>query len=236
MIIIPAIDLYQGKVVRLTKGDPARSKIYSDDPLAMARRWESEGSGFLHLVDLSAALGEGDNLKIIKEIVKTLNIKTEVGGGIRDLDKAKELILAGVERIIVGTRSLDEDFLDALLKTLGQDRVAVGVDVLGSCLAVEGWKKKTDLKDSDFLSSLQSRGVKWIIYTDISRDGTLQGANYKKISSLAEFKGMNIIFSGGVSSAYDLEKIKENAPFLWGVIVGKALYEGRISLSNLPSE
>ena len=230
MIIIPAIDIYQGQVVRLLKGNPDKSTIYSDDPLAMAKEWQSLGAELLHLVDLSAALDQGDNLSIIKDILKSINIKVQVGGGIRDLSKAKELIALGAERVIIGTKSLDSDFLDNLIQAVGPERIAVGVDVIDSCLAVKGWQEKTDLRALDFISQLKDKGIKWIIYTDISRDGTLIGLDFNQINELAKFKDLNIIASGGVACEDDFKRLKDDFPFIWGAIVGKALYEGKITL------
>ncbi len=230
MKIIPAIDLYQGKVVRLTKGDPNRSKVYSDDPLAMAKKWKDEGAGLLHLVDISAALGQEDNLAIIKDIINQVDIDVQVGGGIRDVKKAKSLLSLGAKRIIVGTKALDEDFMNKLLESLDKESLAIGVDVLDNCLAIEGWKKHTDFPGLDFVAYLQLKGVKWVIYTDVSRDGTLKGLNLAQVSALTTFKEMNFIASGGVASLDDLTQIKKRLPFLWGVIVGKAFYEEKFSL------
>jgi phosphoribosylformimino-5-aminoimidazole carboxamide ribotide isomerase len=232
MIIIPAIDLLDGKVVRLTRGDPKQAIVYSEDPIATAQRWLSQGASLLHLVDLSAAFAQGDNLRFIRDIIRTVKIKVEVGGGIRDLRRAEELISLGVERIIIGTKSLDETFLANLIKSVGPDKIAVGVDVKDSYVATHGWRKTTKLKGSDFIASLYANGVRWIIYTDISRDGTLSGPNISDVKSLASFKEINCILSGGVSSLEDLKQIKKDAPFLKGVIVGKALYEGVITLSQ----
>src|SRR3989338_6430354 len=232
MVIIPAIDLYQGKVVRLTKGDPNSAKVYSDDPLAMARKWQDEGAELLHLVDISAALGQGDNLAIIKDIINQLDIDVQVGGGIRDVKKAKWLLSLGAKRIIVGTKALDEDFLNKLLESIDKESLAIGVDVLDTCLAIEGWKKHTDFCGLDFIAYLQLKGVKWIIYTDVSRDGTLKGLNFSEVSGLSTFQGVNFIASGGVASLDDLNQIKKRLPFLWGVIAGKALYEEKFTLSQ----
>ena len=234
MLVIPAIDLYQGKVVRLLKGDPSKSTIYSDDPLSMAKKWEALGAKLLHLVDLSAALNQGDNLSIISDILKSTKIKVQVGGGIRDLSKAKKLIALGAERIIIGTKSLDNDFLDSLIKAISPEKIAVGVDVINSCLAVKGWQEKTDLKALDFISRLKDKGIKWIIYTDISRDGTLIGLDFNQINELAKFKDLNIIASGGVACEDDFKRLKDDFPFIWGAIVGKALYEGKITLVPSP--
>lgn len=232
MVIIPAIDLLNGHVVRLFRGDPSLSKFYSASPVEIAKKWRLEGAELLHIVDLSAALGEKNNQEVIEEIIKEVNIKVEVGGGIRTLEKAQKLISLGVERIVIGTKGVDEKFLKQIVDSLGKEKVAVSVDVIHSFLAVEGWQKKTELKGIDFITQLKDKGIKWIIYTDISRDGTLKGADYEEIKKLAGFKNVNIIFSGGISSLSDIKKIKEDMPFIWGVIVGKALYEGKIDLSK----
>lgn len=232
MRIIPAIDLWEGKVVRLKKGDPAQSTVYSGDALETARKWAQAGAKLLHLVDLSAALGKKDNFDIIKTIIEEKIIKVEVGGGIRSLAKAQELIAVGAQRVIIGTKSLDEEFLKEMIISLGSNKVAVGVDIVDGCVAVEGWQKKTALKGIDFISHLQTTGVKWVICTDISRDGTLSGVNLKEIIGFSDFGNINFIVSGGVSSLEDLKKINEKAPFVWGVIIGKALYENKIDLKT----
>lgn len=232
MRIIPAIDLWEGKVVRLKKGDPAQSTVYSSEPLETARKWARAGAKLLHLVDLSAALGKKDNFDIIKKIIEEKIIKVEVGGGIRSLAKAQELIAVGAQRVIIGTKSLDEEFLKEMIISLGSDKVAVGVDIVEGCVAIEGWQKKTALKGIDFISHLRTIGVKWVICTDISRDGTLSGVNLKEIIGFSDFGNINFIVSGGVSSLEDLKKINEKAPFVWGVIIGKALYENKIDLKT----
>lgn len=232
MKVIPAIDLLDGKVVRLKKGDPNLSTIYSDDPLSMAKKWQDEGAQILHLVDLSAAFGQGDNLEIIERITKNIDIPVEVGGGIRSVQKAKDLILAGVERIVIGTKSTDEFFLDSLLKDVGSQKVAIGLDLLGGNLAIEGWQETTDIKGIDFVKSLKDKGIEWIIHTDISRDGTLEGPNLEEVRSFSSLEGINIIASGGVSCLEDLKQLKAKIPSLWGVIVGKALYEGKFTIAE----
>ena len=232
MKIIPAIDLLDGKVVRLKKGDPNLSTVYGDDPLAIARKWQDQGAEILHLVDLSAAFGQGDNTAIIEKITKNIDIPVQVGGGIRSVEKAKGLISAGVARIVVGTKSTDEAFLDSLLNERGPERLAVGLDLVGGNLAIQGWKTTTDIKGVEFVNYLKGKGIEWIIHTDISRDGTLEGPNLEEVQSFASLEGMNIIASGGVSSLEDLKQLKEKAPSLWGIIVGKALYEGKFTISE----
>ena len=243
MLVIPAIDLWEGKVVRLLKGNPADSTVYSDNPLQVAGEWKAKGVELLHLVDLSAALGQEDNSRVIAKILEEIDIKIEVGGGIRDIKKAKKLISLGAQRIIVGTKSLEGKFLKDLIRAVGVERIAVSVDAIGSKVAVKGWQEKTSLEALDFIKSLIGKGIKWIIYTDISRDGTLEGLNLEPVKEFSSFsakggsasggRGANIIISGGVSSPEDIKKIKEETPFIWGVIVGKALYEGRIDLENI---
>jgi phosphoribosylformimino-5-aminoimidazole carboxamide ribotide isomerase len=232
MKVIPAIDLLDGKVVRLKKGDPNLSTIYSDDPLGMAKEWQDEGAEILHLVDLSAAFDQGDNSVIIEEITKNIDIPVQAGGGIRTVEKAKRLISAGVTRIVVGTKSTDEAFLDSLLNEVGPERLAVGLDLMGGNLAIQGWRTTTDIKGVEFVNYLKGKGIEWIIHTDISRDGTLEGPNLEEVQSFASLGGMNIIASGGVSSLEDLKKLRAKAPSLWGVIVGKALYEGKFTVSE----
>ncbi|MEM7817174.1 MAG: 1-(5-phosphoribosyl)-5-[(5-phosphoribosylamino)methylideneamino] imidazole-4-carboxamide isomerase [Candidatus Aenigmatarchaeota archaeon] len=234
MLIIPAVDLWDGKVVRFKKGSPSECKVYSNDPLQIVKYWEKEKAELIYLVDLSSALGKKDNLEIIKEILKKSKIKIEVGGGIRNIKKAEKIVSFGAERIVIGTKSIEKKFLKKLLKILGQDKVAVSVDVIGNTVMVEGWKKSSSLFVLDFISYLIDNGIKWIIYTDIYRDGTLKGVSIRRLKQLSLFKDKDIrlIISGGVSFKEDLIKIKRNLPFIWGIILGKALYEGKIKFSE----
>jgi len=233
MLIIPAIDLYKGEVVRLIKGDIDKIKIYSRDPVSIVNRFKKFGVEFFHIVDLSNALGEGDNFNIIKKIIEKTNIKAQVGGGIRDLEKAKRLISIGVKRIVISTKALDENFLRRILKILGKERIAIGIDAYKDFLVVKGWKEKTKVNVWDFIDKIKKIGIKWIIYTDVLRDGTLKGVNLNNLKKLYKFKDLNIIFSGGISSLEDIKKIEENALFLKGIILGKALYEKKIDLSKI---
>lgn len=233
MLIIPAIDLLDGKVVRLTKGNPKMSKIYSKDPIGIAKKWEDEGAKLLHLVDLSAAFGEGDNLEITKNIIRAVKIKVEVGGGVREIRKAKALLEAGAERIIIGTKSIEKDFLENILASCGSQAIAVSVDVDNGFVAVKGWQEKTRIRSFEFIQALKEQGIRWIVYTDICRDGTLRGPNYREIKKLSSFKDVNFIVSGGVASLRDVKNIIKETPFVWGIIIGKALYEGKISLIEI---
>lgn len=232
MFIIPAIDLLNGKVVRLTKGDLKQEKVYSDNPVAMAWQFQKTGAQLLHVVDLSAAFSQGDNYKIIEEIIKTVPIDVEVGGGIRSYERAKQLIDIGVKRIVIGTRALEREFLGKLIGSLGSERIAIGVDVKDSYVAVNGWQNVTTQKGEDVVYSLYNEGIRWIIYTDISRDGTLSGVNREVMKPFAALKDIKLIVSGGVSSLEDLALIKKELPFARGIIVGKAIYENKIDLQT----
>jgi phosphoribosylformimino-5-aminoimidazole carboxamide ribotide isomerase len=233
MRVIPAIDIYQGNVVRLRKGDVAHCTVYSKDPLAMAKEWRSQGAQLLHVVDLSAAFSEGDNRAIIKKIAREVDIDVQAGGGIRQAAIAKELIDCGVKRVVIGTKAIDEIFLDTLIEAIGPESIAVGVDASQGSLVIKGWREKTDVEAIEFIGFLQTKGIKWVIYTDIARDGMLSGVDIEQIRALAAFKGIRIIASGGVANIKDIENIRENAPFIWGVITGKALYEGSLRLDQL---
>lgn len=232
MIIIPAIDLYNGKVVRFVKGNPLQSTVYSDNPLDVARRWQKQGAQIIHVVDLSAALGEADNLKIIEKILKEIDVDIELGGGIRSVEAAKKNLSYGAKRIIVGTKSLDEGFLEELINNFGAEKIAVSVDVKEGFVATKGWKEKSTLKPMSFIENIIVKGVKWIIYTDVSRDGTLQGVNLDAFSEFSQFKSVNFIASGGVSSLDDLKNLKKKLPFIWGCICGKALYDNKFKLKE----
>lgn len=232
MEIIPAIDLYKGKVVRFVKGDPSRSTVYSDNPVAVAKRWQNEGAKIIHIVDLSAALGESDNYKIIEDILEEIKICIEVGGGIRNIDIAARLLSKGVDRVIIGTKSLQAGFLEKLLNSFGPEKVAVSVDVKEGVVATKGWQEKSSIEPKDFIESILSKGVKWIIYTDISKDGTLAGIDFDSLKWLSMFKGANFIISGGISGLKDIHNFKSELPFVWGCICGKALYDGKLKLKE----
>ncbi len=231
MIIIPAIDLYQKKVVRLTRGDRANCKVYGDDPVSVARKWKEKGAQWLHLVDLSAAFSQGSNKEVIAEIIKGVGISVEVGGGIRSLEKVKELVSIGAKRLVLGTKAIDPNFLQQALE-ITNGRIAVAVDEKAGKLAIKGWQKSIDLPIGQYLNYLKGQGVKWVIYTDISRDGTLEGPNLDKLKQFLSDDQLNLIFSGGVSCLEDIKSLKEAAPSVAGVVVGKALYEEKISLED----
>lgn len=230
MLIIPAIDLLDGKVVRLHKGMKNTATVYSDNALDIALKWKKAGAELIHVIDLDAAFSQGDNLEIIKKIIDN-GFRIQVGGGIRTIEKAQQLIDAGVERIIIGTKATDDVFLTQLLEKFGS-KVAVGVDVLKGTFMQSGWEDKSGYEFMDFVNYLVAKGVKCIIYTDISRDGTLEGLNCEEPMRLKNLKDVEIILSGGASSLDEFKKIKENLSFVYGIISGKALYENRIDLKE----
>lgn len=231
MHIIPAVDIKNGLAVRLFQGEKDKETIYSDSPADMARRWAAEGATYLHVVDLDGAFdGESGNERHIKEIVEAVNIPVEVGGGIRTLDKARRLVDYGVDRVIIGTRALESRaFVDQLVEAL-PGRINIGIDARDGFVAVKGWTEVSDVRADRFIHSFNGSGVSGIIYTDISRDGALSGANIQAMKDACEATDIPVIASGGVTSTEDIAALRDLP--LFGIIVGKALYEGRISLGS----
>ncbi|OPX30603.1 MAG: hypothetical protein B1H08_01260 [Candidatus Omnitrophica bacterium 4484_171] len=230
MIVIPAIDLLKNKVVRLKRGERKSAVVYSNDPLSVAKRWLGSGAKLIHVVDLDAAFGNGDNMNVIKKIV-SCGIDIELGGGIRSFDKAKDLIDSGVKRLVVGSKATDKEFLRKLIGEFG-DKIAAGVDTLNGKFMTSGWQEYSGYNTDEFMVYLIDNGIKWIIYTDITKDGTLEGINTEVLRSLKRFKEINFIISGGISSLDDIKKIKDELSFVKGVIIGKSLYEKNIDLEE----
>ncbi len=231
MNIFPAIDLYGGKAVRLFKGDYNQMTVYSDNPLEVAKKFESMGAEFLHLVDLEGAkIGKPGNLDIIKNITENTNLFTEVGGGIRNMEVASAYINCGVDRIILGTAAVnDEAFLKEAIEAFG-DKVAVGVDIKDGFVAIKGWTEKSTESAEVFLTKMEALGVKTVIVTDISRDGAMQGSNNALYKKLSEDFNIDLVASGGVSTIEDIKTLKDMK--LYGAIIGKAYYIGAINLEE----
>lgn len=231
MIIYPAIDLYDKKAVRLYKGDYNEMTVYSENPCEIAEDFYKSGARYMHVVDLEGAkTGETPNIDVIKKLAAIPDMFIEVGGGIRTLEVAKRYVEAGVDRIILGTAALkDREFLLSAIESFG-DKVAVGVDIKDSYVAVKGWIERSEVLAMDFLAELDSIGVKTVICTDISKDGAMMGTNLELYRTLSEKFGMQIIASGGVSSIDDVKRLREMD--LYGAIVGKAYYTGAISLKE----
>ena len=231
MLIFPAIDLFEGKAVRLYKGDYNQMTVYNNDPLAVAADFKAAGATCLHVVDLEGARsGDTPNLATVAALAAQSGLFTEVGGGIRSLEVVDRYLSAGVGRVILGTAAVtDRDFLKAALKMHGE-KIAVGVDIRDGQVAIKGWTESAGLDAMEFCAELQALGVSTVISTDISRDGAMQGANHALYRTLRERFSLNIIASGGVSTIDDVKRLSKAG--LYGAIVGKAYYTGAISLSE----
>ena len=227
MKIYPAIDLHNGRAVRLYKGDYNQVTDYGN-PLEVARRWKAAGASFLHLVDLDGAKeGNSLNLKAVKEIIDNVDIKLELGGGIREESQVDELLKLGLDRVIIGSKALDLDFVKRLIDKHGSDKIVVGLDSRNMLISTHGWLDMTDINAYDFALKLKEIGVKNIIFTDISKDGTLDGINVKQ-TELMVSSGVTIIASGGAKSLDDIKSAKEIG--CGGIILGKSIYNGDIDL------
>jgi phosphoribosylformimino-5-aminoimidazole carboxamide ribotide isomerase len=233
MLVIPAIDIRGGKVVRLSQGKAECETIYFDSPLEVAGMWAAQGAELIHVVDLDGAiLGSSKNLKSIKEIVNGVNVKIEFGGGVRDLETVQSLIDAGIEKVVISTRALEEDFISKASKRFGS-RIVVGIDAKGGMVLAKGWLFKTEMKAVDLAGKMAALGIKTINYTDISRDGMLKGPNVDSLKEMLKVKGIDIIASGGVSTIEDVKQLKAlSVSGLKGMIIGKALYEKTIDLKE----
>ncbi|MBR5136689.1 MAG: 1-(5-phosphoribosyl)-5-[Clostridia bacterium] len=231
MVIYPAIDLFDGKAVRLFKGDYQQMTIYNDNPAEIALDFRKQGAKSMHLVDLEGAKkGVPTNQDTIKEIVKAFDGFVELGGGIRSMETVKFYLEAGINRVILGTAAVkDPDFLEQAVKQYGE-KIAVGVDIKEGYVAINGWLDKSQVSAEDFFQQMTDLGVKTIICTDISRDGAMQGANIELYKSLSENYPIDIIASGGVSSMEDIVALRDMN--LHGAIVGKAYYVGAINLEQ----
>ena len=231
MLILPAIDLYEQKAVRLYKGDYDNMTVYSDNPLEVARKFQECGATFIHLVDLEGAkFGTTPNLDIVRKIVEYTDLDVEIGGGIRDDETVRKYIDIGVRRVILGTAAVtDDDFLRRCIDKY-KDSIAVGVDLKDGYVAIKGWTEKSQKTADEFFSHLSDIGVKTVICTDISKDGAMKGTNRELYKELSAKYSMDIVASGGVSDLEDIKALREMN--LYGAIVGKAYYIGAIDLKE----
>ena len=229
MLIFPAIDLYEGRAVRLYKGDYAKMTVYSEDPVAVARDFAAQGARQMHTVDLEGARDGGTpNLGIIERIAKETGLFVECGGGLRDMAAIDRAFAAGVGRVILGTAAVsDERLLAESVQKYGE-KIAVGADLRDGRVAIRGWREDSGLTAEDFLRKVEALGVRTVICTDISRDGAMRGANAELYERLQRDFGLELIASGGVSSLEDVARLR--ALGLYGAIIGKAYYTGDISL------
>ena len=228
MKIIPAIDLMDGHVVRLYKGDPKQKTVYSDDPIQIAKRWEEDGADMLHLVDLDATLGLGSNISVIKKILKEISIPVEVAGGLRDESIISEISKIS-SRIVIGTLAFkNKELLKKILLSLGSEKIVISVDHKDGEIVTHGWQKNIGIKLIDAINEFLKMGFTEFLLTNVSRDGTLEGPDLKFLEQSCNLDKTNIIASGGISNIQDVMDVKEKNPF--GVILGKALYENKISI------
>ena len=235
MLIFPAIDLYEGKAVRLLRGDYNQMTVYSDNPIEMLKDFEAQGASCIHVVDLEGAKsGTTPNLELIRSLKEQTSLFMEVGGGIRNMETVKKYMDAGVDRVILGTAAVkDPAFAEEAVKAYGE-KIAVGVDIKDGEVAIHGWTESSGLDAFDFCKKMQTMGIKTLICTDISKDGAMQGTNHELYKRLSEELNLQIVASGGVSSMEDVTRLA--ALELYGAIIGKAYYTGAIVLKDAIKE
>lgn len=235
MIIFPAIDLRQGRCVRLYQGDPEQEVVFGTDPVAIAEQWVAEGATWLHIVNLDAALGEAsDNVAVVEEIIKSVDVAIQFGGGLRDLVDIQYVLSRGVTRVVVGTLAVtDPDAVAAAVERFGASRVAVGIDARDGQVATHGWQKTSSVDVMAAAERVLDLGVELVVYTDIGRDGTMRGPDVAGTRRLAAETGLQVIASGGVASLNDVKALKAHAHTgIAGVIIGQALYTGAVGLAD----
>lgn len=231
MIIFPAIDIKDNKCVRLIQGDFNKVSIYGDEPDKIAKKWEESGSKFIHIVSLNGARGEGNiNDNSIKRILDTVNVPIQVGGGIRDEERAKILFDLGVNRIILGSIAVKNRQLLKNLLNKYKDKIVVSIDARDNLVALEGWEEISKVNSIEFCKELEQMGVRTIVYTDISKDGMLDGPNFDIYKILRKETNLDIIASGGITTIDDVKKLIEMN--IYGAIIGKSLYENKIDLKE----
>ena len=231
MLIFPAIDLYDGKAVRLLKGDYNKMTVYSENPPEIALDFKKQGAGYIHLVDLEGAKnGTTPNFNVVTEIKERSGLFCEIGGGIRTMETVDKYISAGLDRVILGTSAVeDEAFLKKAVNKYGE-KIAVGVDIKDGFVAVRGWLEKSEIDAFEFCEKMQGIGVKTLICTDISKDGAMQGTNLELYKELSQKFSVNITASGGVTSIDDIKKLRSMN--LYAAIIGKAYYTGAVDLKE----
>lgn len=229
MKIIPAIDLMDGQVVRLYKGDPKQKTVYSSNPVEIAQKWEKNGADMLHIVDLDATLGIGSNLAIIKKIIENISIPIEIAGGLRAESIAMEAAKIA-QRIVIGTLAFkEEEILKRLLDKLGSEKIVISVDHKDGKIVTHGWQQGTDIDLIESIKNFLAMGFTEFLLTNVNKDGTLEGPDLVFLEQACNLNA-NVIASGGISNVKDVEHVKEKNPF--GVILGKALYENKISIQE----
>lgn len=232
MKLFPAIDIRDGKCVRLYKGDFKQETIYAEEPVLMALKWQKKGAKYLHLVDLDGAVnGQLSNRQAITEILERVMIPVQIGGGIRSLEDIKSRLQIGIDRVIIGTMAVKQpDFVKQAIAAFGKRRIVVGIDAKFGMVATDGWEKLSRLSALEFAQTMEQIGVETIVYTDISRDGTMQGVNLEETAALINNTGLQVIASGGIHTIEDLRQVAEIGAY--GTIIGKALYQETIDLEQ----
>ena len=233
MIIFPAIDIKDKKCVRLTQGDFDKVNVYGEDPSLMAKKWADDGAEFIHVVNLNGSRDEiGINDETLSKVAKSVDVPIQVGGGIRDEKRVKELLDLGINRVIVGTMAIEnKELLKELIEKYGADKIVVSIDAKNGKVATHGWEKVSDIDSVDLCKELEQIGVKTIVYTDISKDGMLEGPNFDIYKELSQKTSLDIIASGGVTSIDDVKRLLDMN--MYGAIIGKALYDNRIDLKEV---
>ncbi|RJX21900.1 MAG: 1-(5-phosphoribosyl)-5-[(5-phosphoribosylamino)methylideneamino]imidazole-4-carboxamide isomerase [Desulforudis sp.] len=234
MLILPAIDLRQGRCVRLFQGRADMETVYSNDPMAVARSWEAQGAKMLHVVDLDGAFGGSpQNKAVVQAITSAIGIPVQLGGGIRNTETIEEYLAVGVSRVVLGTAAVTDPGLLRQAVTKYGERIVLGLDCKDGKVCVSGWKETAARDGLDFLREAEGIGVRRVVFTDIRRDGTLEGPNFEAIEEVCRHTGLKVIASGGVSSLEDLCRLKELEPIgVEAAIVGKAFYAGSFTLAE----
>lgn len=232
MIIYPAIDLRGGKVVRLKEGDPNRQKVFSDDPVATAQQWLEQGAKWIHIVNLDGTFATlNDNARVLEAVAK-FDVKVQFGGGLRSITDIQRAIEQGASRVIIGTAAIEQpELVSKAVERWGSEKVAVGLDARDGKVATHGWQNKTSFTPLELGKQMVERGVIHALYTDVNRDGLLQGVNVESTAMLARETGMQVIASGGVGSLDDINQLKATGEVA-GAVIGMALYEGRFELAE----
>ncbi len=232
MEVLAAVDLFMGKVVRLTRGQIATAKVYSTDPMAIAKRWQEQGADALHLVDLDAAFGLGSNFSVIRQLVRGVGIPVQLGGGIRSERAARQWLERGVARIVLGTLAMrDPASVARLIEAFGPERILVALDFSRARIVTEGWTRPTSITIDEALSRFRDAGVHRFLVTAVERDGMLSGPDFHVYAELSALSGVRIFASGGISTISDLRELKRIG--VEGVVIGKALYEGWVTLAEV---
>ncbi len=230
MILLPAIDVRHGRVVRLSQGEAHRETVYGDDPLAVAERFADEGAGWLHLVDLDRAFGDGDNAALLGRVIAGLGsrLRVQVGGGFRTLEAIEPMLELGAARVVIGTAAVrSPELVPAAVERAGSGRLAVGIDARAGMVAIRGWREETGERAADVAARVIAQGIRTLVYTDVARDGMLEGPDLAGAAALQAL-GADVIASGGVASLEDLRRARDAG--LAGAIVGRAIYEGRFTV------